>query len=217
LELHEKALRLAAPEARGRILLSRAGTLEQSGEHLRALTALAEAEPWIVAQAEPQALFGLYFNRAVCFCHLGNFSGAENLMEVIGMMALDLGHELNRFRILWLRGRIDAGLGREPQAIDAFEQVRQAFRGKGIAFDFAKATLELALLYRGQGKILEVKNLARQTVWIFEAQRVHKQAEKALRLFCEAAEAELLSVELARRILRYLERAQNNPRLRFEE
>ncbi|HSS49163.1 MAG TPA: helix-turn-helix domain-containing protein [Thermoanaerobaculia bacterium] len=217
LELHEKALALAPPEARGRILLKKAGTLEQMGEPELALATLEEAEPLIDGQREPQSLFGLYFNRAVNLCHLGKFPEAEALLGPIGDMALVLGHELNRFRLLWLRGRLDAGLGREQEAEAAFQQVRQAFRRRNIAFDFAKVTLELAVLYRSQGRLAEVKALAKQTLWIFEAQRVHKEAEKALRLFCEAAEAERLTVELARRILRYLERAQHNPRLRFEE
>jgi tetratricopeptide (TPR) repeat protein len=216
LELHAEALKLAAPEARGLVLLNKAFTLEQMGEPERALATLDVAAPLIAEQGEPQALFGLHFNRAVNLCALGRFREAEDFLGPIGEMALDLGHELNGVRVLWLRGRIDAGFGRDRDAAAAFEQVRQAFRGKGIAYDFAKATLELAVLYRGQGKVIEVKTLAQQTVWIFEAQRVHKEAEKALRLFCEAAEAERLTVELARRILRYLERAQNNPRLRFE-
>ena len=217
LALHEEALALAPPEVKGRILLKKAFTLEQMDEPVRALATLEEAAPRIADQREPQCIFGLYFNRAVCLCHLEKFSEAEALLGPIGAMALELGHELNRFRVLWLRGRIDAGFGREQEAETAFQQVRQAFRGRNIAFDFAKITLELAILYRGQGRTSEVKTLAKQTLWIFEAQRVHQEAEKALRLFCEAAEAERLTVELARRILRYLERAQHNPRLRFEE
>jgi tetratricopeptide (TPR) repeat protein len=217
LVLHEEALALAPPEARGRILLSKAFTLEQMGEPVHALATLEAAEPLIDGQREPQCLFGLLFNRAVNLCHLEKFPQAEALLGPIGEMALELGHELNRFRLRWLRGRIDAGLGREQEAEAAFQQVRQAFRGRNIAFDFAKVTLELAALYRRQGRLAEVKALAKQTLWIFEAQRVHKEAEKALRLFCEAAEAERLTVELARRILRYLERSQHNPRLRFEE
>ncbi len=217
LELHAEALALAPPESIGRILLNKAYTLEQMGKPEQALATLAEAEPWIDGQREPRCLFGLRFNRAVCLCHLQKFPEAEALLGQIGEMALELGQELNRYRVLWLRGRIDAGLGREPEAEAAFQQVRQAFRGRNIAYDFAKATLELAVLYRGQGRLAEVKALAKQTLWIFEAQRVHQEAEKALRLFCDAAEAERLTVELARRILRYLERAQHNPRLHFEE
>lgn len=217
LALHAEALALAPPEAKGRILLKKAGTLEQMGEPLRALATLEEAEPLIDGRREPQSLFGLLFNRAVNLCHLEKFPEAEALLGPIGEMALELSHELNRFRVLWLRGRIDAGLGRELEAEAALQQVRQAFRRQNIAFDFARVTLELAVLYRGQGRIVEVKALAKQTLWIFEAQRVHKEAEQALRLFCAAAEAERLTVELARRISQYLERAQQNPGLRFEE
>jgi len=138
-------------------------------------------------------------------------------MAQVVEMAAALRNELDLVRVLWLRGRIDAGLGRERVAEAAFEQVRQAFREREIAYDFAKATLGLAVLLSGQGRTAEVKVLATQTLWIFEAQRVHGEAQKALRLFCDAAEAERLTVELARRILRYLEKAQHSPGLRFEE
>ena len=217
LALHERALVLAPPEVKGRILLKKAGTFEQMGKPGQAIAVLNDAEPMIDGLREPQVLFGLYFNRAVNLCHLGRFTEAETLLEPIGEMALSLGHELNRFRVLWLRGRIDAGLGRENEAQAAFEQVQQAFRTRRIAFDFAKVTLELAGLYRAQGQLAEVKALAKQTLWIFEAQGVHTEAKKALRLFCEAAEAERLTVELTRGILRYLERAQHNPGLCFVE
>jgi len=217
LALHEKALALAPPEAKGRILLNKAVTLELMGEPERALATLEEANSRIDRLREPQCLFALQFNRAVNLCHLQKFAEAEALLESIGERALALGRELNVLRVLWLHARIDAGLGREREAEAAFEKVRQGFRARGIAYDFAKATLELAVLFRGQGRLADVKALAKQSLWIFEAQRVHAEAEKALRLFCEAAEAERLTVELARRILRYLERAQHDPGLRFEE
>lgn len=53
-------------------------------------------------------------------------------------------------------------------------------------------------------------------MWIFAEQGIHGEAKKALRLFCEAAEEERLTVELIRRLLDYLTRARHNPRLRFE-
>jgi tetratricopeptide (TPR) repeat protein len=217
LALHGEALALAPAEAMGRILLNKAVTLEQMGEPAKALAALEEAERRIDETRETQSVFAIHFNRAVNLCHLHRFSEAEALLESIGERALALGQALNGFRVLWLRGRIDAGLGRKSEAEAALEQVRQAFYTQRIAYDFAKVTLELAVLYRSQGRLAEVKALAKQTLWIFEAQGVHAEAEKALRLFCEAAEAERLTIELARRILRYLERAQHNPGLRFME
>src|SRR6185312_7814586 len=100
LELHEEALALVPLEAKGLVLLNKAFTLEQMGEPEQALAALEEAAPLIAEQREPQCIFGLHFNRAVCLCHLGRFSEAEALLGQIGEMALELGHELNRFRLL---------------------------------------------------------------------------------------------------------------------
>lgn len=217
LELHEEALVLAPPEAKGRILLNKAVTLEKMGEPGKALATLKEAERWIDRAREPQCDFAIHFNLAVNLCHLRRFTEAEALLETIGEKALALGQALNGIRVLWLRGRIDAGLGRDSRAEAVFEEVRQAFYGQRIAYDFAQLTLELAVLYRSQGRLEEVKALAKETLWIFDAQGVHVEAEKALRLFCEAAEAERLTEELARHILRYFERAQHNPGLRYEE
>ncbi len=100
LSLHEKALALAPPEVQGRVLLKKAGTLEQMGDPERAIVALNEAEPRIDGVREPQSVFGLQFNRAVNYCHLERFAEAEALLRPIGEMALELGHELNKFRLL---------------------------------------------------------------------------------------------------------------------
>jgi hypothetical protein len=52
--------------------------------------------------------------------------------------------------------------------------------------------------------------------WIFDAQGVHREALAALELFCRAAQEEHVSVDLARRLLSYLERARHDNELRFE-
>ena len=52
LELHDEALRLAALEARGRILLNKAFTLEQMGEPKQALATLDEVPSPLVARSD---------------------------------------------------------------------------------------------------------------------------------------------------------------------
>ena len=216
LELHDEALAVAPQEALGRILLNKAFTLEQMDEPERALTTLQEAAPLIDGRSDPRLPCVLRFNQIICLCRLRRYQEAVPLLGTVNEMAVALGHELDLLRVLWLRGRVAAGLGRAEEAEVALEQVRRGFRARTIAYDFAEATLELAILYRGQGRTGEVKALAGQTLWIFRTQGVHHEAERALRLFCEAAEAERLTVELARRILEFLRQARHNPRLRFE-
>ncbi len=217
LALHDEALVLAPPEVKGRILVNKALTLQQSGEPEFALKTLSEAEPFVSGHDEPRLLWGLRFNFIVILCDLGRFLEAEHLVSEISALAAEMGNELDIVRVLWLRGRIDSGLGRDQEAEAAFEQVRQAFRYRGIAYDFAKITLELASLLSKQGRLKEVRSLATQTLWIFKAQALHSEAEKALKLFCEVAATERLTVDLTQHILKYLEKAEKNPGLRFHE
>ena len=217
LELHEKALALAPPEAKGLILLNKAVTLEHIEEPELALIALQEAQPLLESHQDPRLPWAVRFNSIVNLCKLNRFVAAEAALLGVVELATTLGNELDLVRVLWLRSRIDLGLGRSGEAEAALEHVRQAFRERGIAYDFAKVTLELAVLLGNEGRLSEVKVLAQQTLWIFKTQGIHSEAKRALRLFCEAAEVERLTVMLAQRILGYLEKAQKNPALRFEE
>ena len=95
--------------------------------------------------------------------------------------------------------------------------MRRYFTTKGIAYDAALASLEVAVLYLEEDRTGEVKALAREMAPIFKAQGVHKEALASLRLFCEAASRGEATAELTRRVLEYLNKARQNPRLRFRE
>lgn len=200
-----------------RTLIAKGRILAQSGEPELALKTLSEAEFFVSGQNEPRLLLCLRFNFAATLCDLGQFIEARRRVSEVIALAAEMGNELDLVRALWLRGRIDSGLGRAGEAEAAFEQVRQAFRHRGIGDEFAKVTLDLASLLSEQGRLAEVKNLAAQTLWVFKAQGIHSEAEKVLKLFCEVAATECLTVELAQRILKYLDRAEKNRGLRLNE
>jgi hypothetical protein len=77
-------------------------------------------------------------------------------------------------------------------------------------------SLDLAKLYLDQGETTKVKRLAEEMAPVFVDVGVHKWAQEALRLFREAAEKEIASVELVERIGRYLHNARLAPGLRFD-
>ncbi len=156
------------------------------------------------------------FNLAVALCELKRYSEARDLLPRVRELALELGRELDLTRTHWLDAKISAGLGRLEAAREAFEQVRRDLAEQKIAYDYAKATLELAVLHLEQGHTAEVATLAEEMWWIFKGQEVHKEALAALRLFCEAARKEQADAAWVRRMITYLNRAQHNPKLRFE-
>ncbi|MEA2600955.1 MAG: hypothetical protein QOF89_1947 [Acidobacteriota bacterium] len=85
-----------------------------------------------------------------------------------------------------------------------------------MPYDCALVSLDLAVLYLEEGRSGEVRNLAGDMAWIFKEQGIHREALAALRLFCLAVEQEAATADLARRVARYLRKAQHDPTLRFE-
>ena len=215
LELLDEALVAAPTESKGRVLLKRAVTLEQAGRIEDAVATLREAAPLVENGAEPRERWVLRFNLLVNLCHLGSHAQAEAELPVLQTLTRELGNDLDLVRVAWLSGRIAAGRGRKEEARAAFEKVVGDFSRLGNAYDTALVSLDLALLHLEAGRAAEVRELAARMVWIFGAQRVHREALAALALFCKAAESETATVELVRRVLDYLERARRDPELRF--
>jgi transcriptional regulator with XRE-family HTH domain/tetratricopeptide (TPR) repeat protein len=201
---------------RPNLLIQRARVLEWSGDYEGALAELTKIGPPPADSEKPRLLWLLRHNAAWNLTHLERFAEAEALLPESRALIAQLDNQLDALRLRWLEGRVAAGLGRADEAVEAFSQARAGFADQGIAYDAALATLELAVLYLEQERTRDVKALAREMAPVFKAQGVHREALAALKLFCEAAEKEAATVELTRRIVAYLYRAQHQPELRFE-
>ena len=110
-------------------------------------------------------------------------------------------------RTLWLEGNCAAGLGQRDEALIKLEQVRHEFEVRENPFDYALASLDLALLYREVARFADIKLLAGQMVEIFKAQKVDREALAAVLLFQEAAEKEQVTAGLVRRLQEQLSNA----------
>jgi transcriptional regulator with XRE-family HTH domain len=217
LALLDQALRPnVSKEARGRILIKKATNLELMGEYERAIATLREADLLMEGSLGSRPAWLVRFTLVANLRQLGRYEEAEALLPEVRDWAIALSNELDLVRVLWLEGEIAAGLGRSEEALPALEQVRRYFTSNRIAYDAALASLEVSVLYLEQERTSEVRGLAAEMLWIFKAQGVHQEALAALRLFCEAADKEEATAELARRVAEYLGRARNNPGLRFE-
>ncbi len=216
IDLLDLTLAASPPEAEARLLIKKAVTHTRAGNYELALEVLAQAEPRIDDQRERRLLFLHRFTLGDTLCHLDRYEPAKILVGLVETLAADLGNELDRVRACWLKGKAWAGLARREEALAILSQVRQYFRSKGIAYDFALVSLEVAVLHLEQGRTRLVRELAEEMLWIFEQQKVHKEALAALALFRRAAREEEVESEWTRRLIKYLYRAQHNPGLHFE-
>jgi tetratricopeptide (TPR) repeat protein len=159
----------------------------------------------------------LRFNLLDNLLQAGRLDEAEELLPDLRELTIQLGNDLDILRLRWLEGHLAAGLGRREEAIAALQAVREGFADRKIAYDTALVSLELAVLYLEEGLTSEVKKITGDMVWIFQAQEVAEEALAALQVFCEAVRKEKVTVGLARRMVEYLQKAQHQPELRFED
>ena len=205
-----------ADETTARLLLLKSTVLEQMSDWRGAIDALKKARPLVEEQGILRNVWVLEFNLCTSFCDAGLYDEAEELLPKVKRLAIQLGNGLDLLRCRWLRGRLSAGKGLLEDASDELEYVVGQLVALGIAFDSARACLDLSQLNLQQGRLAEVKRLAAQMVAVFKAQGVHREALGAVILFQQAAEQEKATVELARKLSAYLRCAQYSPGLRFE-
>lgn len=214
LKLHQEALLLARNEERGIILMNQAVTLKEGDNPEGALQSLETAAGLIDAERHPRHRWVLRFNQATSLCVLDRAAEALLLVDEIRSLAERLRNGVDLTKTLWLEAKCLAGLGKRQDALILLKQVQSAL--KTNPFDYALASLDVAMLYREEGRFAEIKGLAGSILEIFKAQEVHREALAAVILFHEAAQEERVSVELVRRLQEFLDKARNNPRLRFE-
>lgn len=207
LHLHEEALaRCRTQEMKASILLNKAFTLEQMGDIEGSIQVLWKAASRIDGRRKPRDLFGLRFNLVINLCNLGRFGEAQELVSEVRELAVQLRNHLDMVRVVWLQGKIAAGLERVEEAEVALEQVRQEFAARNMPYDAALVELELALLYQQQGRTAEVQRLVRRSAPVFRALKVDRETLAAVLLFCQAAEQEEATVDLVRGALEALQK-----------
>ncbi len=212
-----EALALDTGELKAEILLIKSRIHSALGDLESSATALSEAAPLIDPNRQPRNAFGLQFNLLVDLCHLARFDDVKEGLSRVMILAERLGEELDLTRVVWLKAKIAAGRAQFIEARAAFEQVRHVFGQHELTFDYALVSLELAVLLLEEGRTADVKSLAEEMLQIFRTQRIEQEVLAALRLFCDAARRETATVDLARRLVRFLHRAQHDPELRFKD
>ncbi|HEY3566553.1 MAG TPA: helix-turn-helix transcriptional regulator [Thermoanaerobaculia bacterium] len=215
-DLLDRALAVDQGDEAKFLLLNKAKLLEEIDDFVGAIAALQRAAPIVESEGGTRFLLLLRHNLALCLCALERYGEVEALLPGIETLAAKVGNDLDKLRLHWLKGRLWAGLGWRDKAAQAFFSVRDGLISRKIPYDAALVSLELAAVYLEAGRLEEVKNLARQMASVFRLQGIHREALAALMIFRDAAERKTVTLELARRLIRYLRHAEGNPGLKFE-
>jgi tetratricopeptide (TPR) repeat protein len=215
LELIEQALAVDQGGEAPRLLVKKSTVLREMGDLEAALEVLHSAESLLASAGDPRLALAVHLNATDYLSMLGNFEAVQQRLPEVWRLAEGRAGELDRIRLMWVHGRTAADSGHAGEGTSLLEEVRSEFMARRMLYDFALASLELALYQLKRGNLGQVKVLAREMAPVFEGQEIHREALAALHLFRQVAEQECATVELVAQVVRYLHRARHNPELPF--
>lgn len=211
-----EALELDNGELKGKILLTKAYIHHSLDEPEASTAAILEAIPLLDADREPRLAWIVLHNLIADLLYLGRAEEASRKLPEARKLAEQLGGELDLGRVLWVEAMVADALGSLAEARERFEQVRSAFEKPELIYDHALVSMELSTVLLEMGETARVRMLAVEMLRIFRSQQVLPEALAAIRVFCEAARRETATVELGRKVVRYLYRAKDDPGLKFQ-
>lgn len=190
----------------GTTLLQKAKILEEMGDLKGSIDLLRQATEEIDQEREAQLHMYARYNLVTCLSHAGRHAEASGLLPGVRDVFQRSAKPLDLVRLHWTEGKIAQGLGRLAEAEEALRQVQQEFLQRGMGYDAALVSLDLAILYAQEHRTSDLKRLAAEVMPVFESRDIHREALAALVMFQKACEEERLTVELASEIAGTLQR-----------
>lgn len=202
----------ADPWGEAKIMIQQAFLFGEMGETRRALAILSRlCDRFVPEEIGTSNYLCAVDNLAMLQLDSGFPLAAKERLPEIRRLAEIQGSTLQILRVDWLEGLIAQKLGESREAERKLLYVRRRFTEEDIGYDAALASLDLAIFYLEQGRTEQVRALAAESVPLFLAQEVEREALASLVAFQRAVEAETATVEMGRRISRRLRNARRHP------
>jgi tetratricopeptide (TPR) repeat protein len=192
------------PQGVGEVLLKKARVLEELGDMAGAIASLREA----VEIVDTPSRLGLCLrhNLVLCLVQAGQYEEADRLLPEVREAFAESGRPLDLLRLRWIEAKFSRGQGHLREAEESFRQVRDEFLARGMGYDAALVSLDLAILFAQEHRTGDLKRLAAEILQVFESRDVHREAVATLILFQSACDEERLSADLATQLATVLQR-----------
>lgn len=202
-------------ERLGHALVKRGSFLLFEGRHAEALRATLETLPLLRPERDGRTFTIAAHNAISCLSATGYSIAARSLLDAVRRLHERLGDRINLLRLDWMAAEIDRELGLLPRAERALAAVREGFVERGMPYDAALVSLQLAEIYARDRDSLRLERLAREMFPIFQSRALHRGALAALILFREAVAMRRADQRLIQDLAGYLRIARRDRALRF--
>jgi tetratricopeptide (TPR) repeat protein len=200
----------------GRALITKAVHTWYANELDQAIDLLQAGLSLINPEADPTLTLNAVHNLAWFMVDRGRFRDVRKILWDNRPLYEQHGGAVGTLRLRWLEGRVNAGLGKLPEAQRDLQAAREGLAAAGLPYTSALAALDLAELELRRNRLEPAEALARQAVEIFLSLKISREAQTAVLFLEEAARHRLITGAVLREVADFLRRAEADPRAQFE-
>jgi tetratricopeptide (TPR) repeat protein len=200
----------------GRVQLKRALYQSNDGRPEEALATNTEALRLIDAKFDPKLALKAKYNQILFLADCGKYREAERaIFEGRREFEASLGH-VEKIRLKWLEGRIDAGLERFPSAERRLTEARDAFAELGMKFAAVLTSLELAHVCLRQKRVGQATEHALDAETVFRQLDIRREQIVAVATLAECFRQRVATPTLVQDVIAFVQRAEHHPGEEFE-
>lgn len=190
----------------GRALISKGITAGHALDTEQAIRLLSQGLAQIDPQRDPRLVLAAVHNLIWFLVEAGRLAEADRLLEQSRNLYAAHGEQLDHLKVLWLEGRIAAGLDDQGRAERSFQQVRTGFEEAELPYDAALVSLDLAALWLRQSRTVEIRHLLDGILAVFKARNIRREAIGAVLMLKEALRKDTATLTLLQAVESDLQR-----------
>jgi tetratricopeptide (TPR) repeat protein len=199
----------------GRALISKGIYTGYANKPEEAVRLLRDGLTRIDQDRDPQLALSAVHNIAWFLVDCGRFREARSLAFKNRGRYVRHGGTIEKVKLRWLHGLMDAGLGNLAAAEQALKDARHGFQEAGLGYHSALAGLDLASILLREQRPDEARTVVLEATGVFLKLRIEREALGAIVMLKQVFEAGVAAQALLDDAIQFLRRVQHDPTLTF--
>lgn len=196
----------------GRALIQRGTHTGRSGDPEEGTQLIARGLQLIERDRDPKLVFQSLHSILLFRVERGEFKSTRRQIWDMRPLYMHHGDQILLIKLRGIEGKVFLGLGELDRAARAFQQAKDMFLEKGLTYDAALVSFELAALWLREGKRDKVRQLLQEMLQVFRARYIAREAVAAMIMLRDAANRDELTVDLLEMIGELFRAYQDKPR-----